>query len=222
MITNNDETRPWEERAPTSPQHQGHFTELAPQFADSPVQIVLDRLEGARRASGGWTARCPSHEDRSPSLSVTEGRDGRALIHCFAGCEVEDIVRALGIELADLFPPSQDKTVRRRTIPRPRPVTLPRSVAEVLVETSEFAETWELAKLLAIEESELVWQDVLASWRHLSDRFSVSTVLRLAYLLRGVAMFRYCTAKSAEDAGAVRRAVRRLCEEVEHGRSRAA
>jgi hypothetical protein len=144
------------------------------------------------------------------------------LLYCFAGCPVEDIARALGIELADLFPP-RERNDRPIAFPkRERPATLPRSVAEILVATSEFAEAWELAKLLATEEPELGWQDLLASWKRLEHNFDIPSVLRLAYLLRGVAMFRYMNARSAGDATAVNRAVRRLCGEVEHGRSRAA
>lgn len=48
-------------------------------------------------------ARCPAHEDRVSSLSVGEGEEGRVLVRCFAGCTVEMIANALGLELADLF-----------------------------------------------------------------------------------------------------------------------
>jgi hypothetical protein len=49
---------------------------------------------GARRSGRGWTARCPAHRDRSPSLSITE-KDGRVLVHCHAGCEQRDVIDAL-------------------------------------------------------------------------------------------------------------------------------
>lgn len=81
----------------------------------SPVDLLLARLESAgmkpRKSGRGWLARCPAHEDRSASLSLGEGRDGRALLRCFAGCEMGDVVAALGLEVADLFPPRlQDAT----------------------------------------------------------------------------------------------------------------
>jgi len=53
----------------------------------------------ARRSDRGWTARCPAHEDHSPSLSIAE-KDGRVLVHCHAGCEqaaVIDALRARGL-----------------------------------------------------------------------------------------------------------------------------
>ncbi|KRB34867.1 hypothetical protein ASD82_15135 [Rhodanobacter sp. Root179] len=69
-----------------------------------PLELLLSRLEGVRTSSHGWVARCPAHQDRSASLSLAEGQDGRALVKCFAGCEVLAVVRAVGLELADLFP----------------------------------------------------------------------------------------------------------------------
>lgn len=72
--------------------------------ASVPVDVLLSRLEGVRNSGRGWIARCPAHADRSASLSVAEGRDGRALVKCFAGCEVLAVVHSVGLELADLFP----------------------------------------------------------------------------------------------------------------------
>ena len=68
-----------------------------------PVEKVLDRLEGVRESNGSWKALCPAHEDREPSLSVSEGDDGRVLLRCFASCENQEIVAALGLEMKDLF-----------------------------------------------------------------------------------------------------------------------
>jgi hypothetical protein len=64
----------------------------------------LERLERVNRSGKGWTARCPAHEDRRASLSISEGDDGRILLKCFAGCPTEDIVEALSLSLSDLFP----------------------------------------------------------------------------------------------------------------------
>jgi hypothetical protein len=71
------------------------------------VTRVLDRLEAARgsvRQSGSsWSARCPAHDDRAPSLSISEGDDGRALIRCHAGCDTTAVLAALELCPADLF-----------------------------------------------------------------------------------------------------------------------
>lgn len=71
---------------------------------------LLDRLEGVRRTGNDrWLAKCPAHEDRSPSLSIRELGDGRVLVHDFAGCDLDSILGAVGLEAADLFPPRDPK-----------------------------------------------------------------------------------------------------------------
>lgn len=78
-----------------------------------PIDIVLERLDEARPCGTGWRACCPAHGDTNPSLSISEGADGRVLMHCFAGCSIEDVVYALGLEMRDLFPRSNDQDWRR-------------------------------------------------------------------------------------------------------------
>lgn len=68
------------------------------------VTDVLSRLEGVRGRNGSWSARCPAHKDRSPSLSVKGLPDGRILVHCFAGCDISNVLGAMGLEMGDLFP----------------------------------------------------------------------------------------------------------------------
>ena len=66
---------------------------------------LIERLDRVKETgSGRWIAKCPSHEDRSPSLSIRELGDGRVLVHDFGGCEVGDVLTALGLTLSDLFP----------------------------------------------------------------------------------------------------------------------
>lgn len=89
-----------------------------------PINLILPRLESVRKTGpSSWTARCPAHQDKSPSLSIREAADGRVLIYCFGGCGATDVVLALGLDLADLFPPRQTTTyaptrVRDRDLPR--------------------------------------------------------------------------------------------------------
>lgn len=84
-----------------------------------PVRTLLARLEGVKRGPAGWEARCPSHEDARPSLSVARGEDGRALVCCHAnqGCTPESIAHAVGLSLRDLFavsaPPGQSRLETR-------------------------------------------------------------------------------------------------------------
>ena len=69
------------------------------------IETLLNRLDGAKEIGHGkYVARCPAHSDRSPSLAIRECGDGRVLVHCFAGCETEDILDAVGLSFSDLMP----------------------------------------------------------------------------------------------------------------------
>jgi hypothetical protein len=82
----------------------------------TPVENLISRLEVVKGRNGAWTARCPAHEDKSPSLAVREGEDGRVLLHCFGGCSTADVLGAIGMDMSDLFPAS-DK--RREVVSKP-------------------------------------------------------------------------------------------------------
>lgn len=73
----------------------------------TPVQRVRDALEAhdcrPRGPAHKFEARCPAHDDRNPSLSVSTGGDGRALLKCHTGCELADILDALRLSETDLF-----------------------------------------------------------------------------------------------------------------------
>lgn len=69
----------------------------------APVQNLLGRLEDVKRSGPGWIARCPSHDDRVASLSINQGDDGCALLHCHAGCDAAAVMAALDMPLSDLF-----------------------------------------------------------------------------------------------------------------------
>ena len=56
---------------------------------------TIARALGGHRAGATWMARCPVHEDRSPSLSITTGKDGKVLVRCHAGCDQRDLIAAL-------------------------------------------------------------------------------------------------------------------------------
>ena len=73
------------------------------------IENLLSRLEKVRKRGGNqWMASCPCHEDKTPSLSIKES-SGTILIHCFAQqCTPEEICSAIGMEVTDLFPPSDD------------------------------------------------------------------------------------------------------------------
>lgn len=78
------------------------------------LQSVLDRLQGIKQTASGYSARCPAHDDNRNSLSINAGDDGRVLLHCFAGCSVDDVCAGIELDTKDLFPQKQ----KRREIAR--------------------------------------------------------------------------------------------------------
>jgi hypothetical protein len=86
------------------------------------ADTLLSRLEAVRQSPGKqqWTARCPAHPDRHPSLAISEKEDGRVLVFCRAGCSAVDILAAVGLEFSDLFPPRP--ATDTHLLPERRPV----------------------------------------------------------------------------------------------------
>ncbi|MCK4340806.1 MAG: DUF3987 domain-containing protein [Phycisphaerae bacterium] len=72
----------------------------------SRILAALENVTGQKPVRNGneqWQSRCPAHDDRNPSLSIGLGDDGRVLLHCQAGCTVDQVVTALGLTQRDLF-----------------------------------------------------------------------------------------------------------------------
>lgn len=91
----------------------------------SNVDNLLSRLDKVKRTGDGtYQARCPAHADRGPSLTIRELDDGRVLVHCFAGCDVHDVLAAAGLDISALFPP--------REIQHGKPERRPFPAADVL------------------------------------------------------------------------------------------
>ena len=56
---------------------------------------IAEGLVNAKQTRPGqWIACCPAHNDKNPSLSITQTRD-KVLVHCFAGCEQSEVVQVL-------------------------------------------------------------------------------------------------------------------------------
>lgn len=139
----------------------------------------VTRLEGVReRGPGKWSARCPAHEDRSPSLSVLDAED-RVLLHCFAGCEAEAICAAVGVELRDLFRQGvrwrrndevQDE-MRRRISAREVLDALAHEVAVVAYTAADMIQQREI--------DQQTWERLALAHRRISDGRAVVTPARL-------------------------------------------
>jgi putative DNA primase/helicase len=56
---------------------------------------IIAKALGGRKAGGAWMACCPAHEDREPSLSITDVKGGKVLVRCHAGCDQRQVIAAL-------------------------------------------------------------------------------------------------------------------------------
>ena len=84
------------------------------------AETFLSCLDGVKRTGNErWQAKCPSHEDRTASLSIRELDDGRVLVHCFAGCSVHEVLGSVGLGFDALYPekPVQYGKPERRPFP---------------------------------------------------------------------------------------------------------
>jgi hypothetical protein len=99
------------------------------------AEVLLSRLDGVKKtAPGCWLARCPAHSDRTASLSIRETDEGRTLAHCFAGCDISEVIAAAGLTMDALFPPrTSDHRQRGERRPFPAMDVLRAVEAEALI-----------------------------------------------------------------------------------------
>ncbi len=76
------------------------------------IDEIIGRFPGAKPDSNGWQVKCPAHEDKVASLSIHEEPGGKILVHCHAGCEVDSILRSVGLQMSDLFPAKSDSLAK--------------------------------------------------------------------------------------------------------------
>jgi len=80
----------------------------APQEVYTARQIA-EMCGNVKQSGQEWLVSCPNpthgkgRGDRSRSLEIRDSGDGRILMKCFAGCENDEIVRALGLTMSNLF-----------------------------------------------------------------------------------------------------------------------
>jgi hypothetical protein len=85
------------------------------------IDLLLSRLEGVKQtAPNKWFAKCPAHDDRSPSLSIRLTDEGTILIKDFGGCDTGGVLAAVGLTFLDLFPV---RTAANFDSSKPRPKT---------------------------------------------------------------------------------------------------
>lgn len=77
------------------------------------ISDIADLFERVRKLGDGrYMARCPAHEDSSPSLSMRQSGD-RVLVHCHAGCTFQQISDAVGLSPREWFSDSEQDASKR-------------------------------------------------------------------------------------------------------------
>jgi hypothetical protein len=83
------------------------------------AQDIANALGGYRSGST-WMARCPAHDDTTPSLAIAESNDGKVLVYCHAGCSQQDVIAAL--RARGLWGADEQRPVRfQRKLDRKKP-----------------------------------------------------------------------------------------------------
>lgn len=70
----------------------------------TPMERFTEALEAHGYQLIRGVARCPAHDDGTPSMTVDEAPDGKVLVNCHANCPTIAIVQAIGLQMRDLFP----------------------------------------------------------------------------------------------------------------------
>lgn len=95
------------------------------------AQDILERVSFFKQVSkNSWACLCPSHNDKSPSLRVTETTDGKILLKCWSGCSALDVLTAIGLSWSALFPNDGYRRPRHQRDDR---------VEDYIVEFAEYA-----------------------------------------------------------------------------------
>jgi len=131
---------------------------------------ILPLLDKVKKKSGNsWTACCPAHDDKNPSLVITE-KEGVVLLHCFSHqCDVSDIVYAVGLELSDLFP-------EQIKVEGSKPIKKKRFPAEAILEA--LAEEFVIAELglATLTDGGTLNSKAQARMKEASNRFTSARV----------------------------------------------
>ena len=74
----------------------------------SPIEKLLSRVDSPIKGNkaGQYSAFCSHQVNRKErKLSITERTDGSLLLKCWGGCDFYEILKNLGLEVHELYPP---------------------------------------------------------------------------------------------------------------------
>ena len=73
-------------------------------------------VKNVKPSANGYTACCPAHKDKRPSLSFSENEDGKIMVYCHSGCTFSQIIQSLGITAKDLITSNAPKSYSSNSI----------------------------------------------------------------------------------------------------------
>lgn len=125
------------------------------------INRLISRLEGVKPAGDGrWYAKCPAHADRSPSLSIRDTGE-KVLIHCFTGCDAEDVLTAVGLSWRDLYSDRWEaarhasnpaaRTYAKRTLAAADPIVIERRILALAAADLSAGKTFSIEDQARIE-----------------------------------------------------------------------
>ena len=131
-----------------------------------PIDNILSSLENVIETQKyQYRAKCPVHQKANSSsrtLSIKEATDGNVLLHCFGGCDYEEVLSAIGLEKKHLFPPetyianwAYDRDPLKKS-PRQIIDDLKPSITYLQVFIAEIEMHWEqLSKVMGLDHRDL-------------------------------------------------------------------
>ena len=81
-------------------------------------ELFCSKLEQVKHNNNSIVAICPSHNDKSPSLTASCNSE-KILVKCQAGCSFDAVVSALGMEQSQFFAP-KEKLLSKKIVARYR------------------------------------------------------------------------------------------------------
>ena len=148
-----------------------------------PIDSILSSLENVIETQKyQYRAKCPVHQksnSQSRTLSIKEATDGNVLLHCFGGCDYEEVLSAIGLEKKHLFPPetyianwAYDRDPLKKS-PKQLIAELKPSMTYLQILISDIEKNWDqLATVMGLDRRDLhVFEGVAFTVREALDDY---------------------------------------------------
>jgi hypothetical protein len=148
-----------------------------------PIDNILSSLENVIETQKyQYRAKCPVHQksnSQSRTLSIKEATDGNVLLHCFGGCDYEEVLSAIGLEKKHLFPPetyianwAYDRDPLKKS-PKQLIAELKPSMTYLQILISDIEKNWDqLATVMGLDRRDLhVFEGVAFTVREALDDY---------------------------------------------------